>query len=229
MLFNNYIDGFIHLANYYSMRQQLELWNACQGVFEQEPLWRPQFVFGKDEGGNAMISPYALENTNCGAYGWLSDEKGVRYSTVNRDGRSWTAMPEEFLSMVEDLKNENLIPRSFVAENCLINKYQDQPSANGKTKPSRLGLHRDKSENNLEAPVISVSLGLRAIFQIGGLEKSEPVEEVIIVSGDLVILGGGLKGARNAYHAVKCVIPNSAPDFLPETDYRLNITIRQVN
>lgn len=229
LLFNNYIDGFTHLENYFSASRQLELWAACHGVFEKEPLWRPQFAFGKDGDGNALTSPYALENTNCGAYGWLSDQKGVRYSTVNRDGKSWTAMPEEFLIMVDDLKKNDLIPRSFVAENCLINKYQDQTGENKKTKPSRLGLHRDKSENNLEAPVISVSLGLQAIFQIGGLEKSDSLQEVIIASGDLVILGGGLKGARNAYHAVKCLIPNTAPPFLPATDYRLNITIRQVN
>ena len=229
MLFNNYIEGFIHLENYFSPARQLMLWKACQTVFEQEPLWRPQFAFGKDRNGNGLVSPYALENTNCGDYGWLSDENGVGYSRLNRTGGKWTAMPDQFLQMIECLIADNLIPHSFVPDNCLINKYQDQRNENGKIKPSRLGLHRDKSEKNLAPPVISVSLGLAAVFQIGGLAKSDAVHDVIVKSGDLMILGGGLRGARNAYHAVKCVLPETSPSYLPASDYRLNITIRQVN
>lgn len=229
MLFDNFIDGFTHLENYFSPFEQNVLWETCHIVFTAHPLWRPAFAFGRDKESNVLTSPYALENTNCGEYGWLADEQGQRYSKIARNGQKWSALPKTLEDLVVRLKKNKLIPESFRPENCLINKYQDW-KIDGKPKLSRLGLHRDKSEYNLEAPIISISLGLSAIFQIGGLDKTDSVQDVILTSGDLVIMGGGLKGARNAYHGVKCVLPNSFPRYLPKNEeYRLNITIRQVN
>lgn len=228
MLFNFLIEGFLHLPNYFSEDEQIGLWQSSHQIFEQQPIWRPLFVYGKDKDQSNLVMPYALENTNCGKYGWLADEQGQRYSKTHPSGSDWVELPETFLKAVNKIKSDQLIPENFNPENCLINKYQDQQK-DGQIKPSRLGLHRDKSENNLHAPIISISLGLSAVFLIGGLEKTDQVSEIIIKSGDLVILGGGLKGARNAFHGVKCIIPQTSPSFLNQTDYRINLTIRQVN
>lgn len=213
MLFNDYIEGFEHNQNYLSIERQRELINACRRVIRSEPLWRPLFV------GRNFKQEFALENTNCGKYGWLGSDSGFIYSEKSPTGKTWQPIPEEILSVVRELTPEN-----FQAENCLINFYQDTPE-----RKSHLGLHLDKTEKNQTAPIVSISLGQSCIFQIGGLTREAHIKEVILKSGDVVVLGGGRNGARNAYHGVKCLLPNTTPTLLGmKSEARVNITVRQV-
>jgi alkylated DNA repair protein (DNA oxidative demethylase) len=217
MLFNEFIEGFEHLEGYLDTARQREMLEACRRVIAREPLWRPVFA------GKGFVQEFALENTNCGKYGWLGDTNGFKYSETSQSGKPWQPIPTEIMAVVEELTEE------YNAENCLINFYRDASGNDGKVKKLRLGLHQDRTERNRTAPIISISLGQSCIFQIGGLEKKDKVSEVVLKSGDIVILGGGRTGARNAFHGVKALIPNSTPAELGmKTEGRINITVRQV-
>ncbi|WP_072319909.1 alpha-ketoglutarate-dependent dioxygenase AlkB [Microcystis aeruginosa] len=91
---------------------------------------------------------------------------------------------------------------------CLINKY---------TENSSLGLHQDNTEKNLQAPIISISLGATGIFQIGGFKRSDPIKEIALESGAILILSGE---DRMRFHGLK-KITNGLK--------RINLTIRQIN
>lgn len=218
MLFDEFISGFEHLENYLDITRQRELLAACRRVIKCDPLWRPKFA------GKGFVQEFALENTNCGKYGWLGDEAGFKYSPISQSGKPWQPIPDEILAVVTELADD------FEAENCLINFYRDLSDAEtGKVKKSRLGLHQDRTEKNRTAPIISISLGQSCVFQIGGLDKKDKASEVVLKSGDVVILGGGIRGARNAFHGVKSLIPNTTPAELEmKTEARINITVRQV-
>lgn len=214
MLFETYIEGFEIHRNYLPITRQLSVLSAIRRVLSVSPLYRPKFY------GKGFVSEYALENVNAGRYAWLADEKGFRYSETDISGNPIPPIPNEIMEIVNELAPDN-----FVAENCLINFYQDK-IVDGKMKKSHLGLHQDKTEKDLTAPIISISIGQAAIFQLGGLEKTDPIDEIEVVSGDVMILGGK---SRNAFHGIKHLIPNSCPKELKmKTEARLNLTIRQI-
>lgn len=219
MLFNNYIEGFEIHKNFIGLELQKELLDACRRVIALEPLWRPKFV------GKGFVTDFALENTNCGLYGWLGDETGFRYQKTNRNGEPWEPIPDEILAVAREVA-----PADFEPQNCLINFYRDLfDEEKQKHHKSHLGLHQDRTENNRTAPIISISLGQSCIFQIGGLNRKDAVQEVLLDSGDVVVMGGGRNGARNAYHGVKCLLPNTTPTLLGmKSESRINITVRQV-
>lgn len=203
------IEGLeIHKA-YLTLQRQRELLAACRRICKTDPLWTPLFK-GKD-----FVQKFSLQNTNCGIYGWLGDESGFRYSLTNREGRSWQPIPREILAVVKEVA-----PPAFRAENCLINFYRGK---------NHLGLHRDQTERNRRAPIISISLGQSCVFQIGGLKREDKIHEIVLDSGDVVVMGGGLRGARNAYHGVKALLPGTCPEGLMKTEARINITVRQVD
>lgn len=209
-----FIEGFTHLEGLLPIGEQQMLVAACRRVCLAEPLWTPIFA------GKGFKQPFSLQNTNCGVYGWLGDESGFRYSRTSQTGKPWQPIPDEINGIVSFLKSKNFIPKSFVAENCLINYY---------TGKNHLGLHQDKTERNRTMPIISISLGLSCVFQIGGPDRKDRISEVILKSGDVVIMGGGLRGARNAFHGVKALLPGTCPKGLMKSEARINITLRQVD
>lgn len=101
---------------------------------------------------------------------------------------------------------------------CLINWYGPE---------GRMGLHQDKDESrsSLEAglPVVSISLGDTARFLFGGLRRRDPVEPVLLESGDAFVFGGP---ARLRYHGVSRIVPGTAPPELGLAG-RFNLTFRQ--
>jgi alkylated DNA repair protein (DNA oxidative demethylase) len=212
MLFNTIIHGFEHHRDYLSIARQKTLLEACRRVAHVEPLWTPKFA------GKGFLVDFALQNTNCGKYGWLGDASGFRYTTMSRSRPTdpWPTIPREILEVVHDLAP------GLRAENCLINHYSGPKS--------HLGMHQDKTERNRTAPIVSISLGQTAIFQIGGLRREDPVTKVALHTGDVIVMGGGLDGARNAFHGIECLIPGFDHNKL-EMKYaaRVNITVRQVD
>ncbi len=54
---------------------------------------------------------------------------------------------------------------------------------------AKLSLHQDKDEPDLRAPIVSVSLGLPAIFQFGGLKRNDPLKRLLLEHGDVVVWG----------------------------------------
>ena len=90
-----------------------------------------------------------------------------------------------------------------------------------------MGLHQDKDEGerSLAAglPVVSISLGDTARFLFGGLRRREPIETVLLESGDAFVFGGP---ARLRYHGVSRILHGTAPPELG-VEGRLNLTFRQ--
>lgn len=137
-------------------------------------------------GGHRM----SVAMTNCGALGWVSDAHGYRYSTTDpRDGRAWPAMPEVLRRLAVEAARRGGFD-GFAPDACLINRYV--PGA-------RMSLHQDRDEHDFAQPIVSVSLGLPAMFLFGGLRRSERPVRVPLLHGDVVVWGGP---ARLRYHGV---------------------------
>jgi DNA oxidative demethylase len=128
--------------------------------------------------------------TNCGAAGWITDRTGYRYDRIDPDsGRPWPALPDCFADLAVAAATEAGYP-DFVPDACLINRYQ--PGA-------RLSLHQDKNERDFANPIVSVSLGLPATFQFGGLTRTAAVVKFALRHGDVAVWGGP---SRLCYHGV---------------------------
>lgn len=141
-----------------------------------------------------MVTPggfqMSVAMTNCGRVGWVTDRTGYRYDARDPDnGAAWPAMPDVFLALARDAADEAGFA-GFVPDACLVNRYE--PGA-------RLSLHQDKDEQDYDHPVVSVSLGLPATFQFGGLQRSDRPMKVPLQHGDVVVWGGP---ARLVYHGV---------------------------
>jgi aryl-alcohol dehydrogenase-like predicted oxidoreductase len=68
---------------------------------------------------------------------------------------------------------------------------------------STMGGHIDDGEEDLDAPLVSVSLGRPAIFLIGGKTKAELPSAIWLRSGDVVIMSGR---ARRCVHGVPRIL-----------------------
>lgn len=163
-----------------------------------------------------MITPggfrMSVSMTNCGAAGWVSDRKGYRYDAFDPvSGRAWPAMPEIFRRVA----TRAAAAAGFVGfepDACLINRYQ--PAA-------RLSLHQDRNENDFAAPIVSVSLGLPAVFLFGGARRKDHPKRIRLQSGDVAVWGGP---ARLAYHGVA---PLAEGEHLLTGPTRINLTLRK--
>ena len=137
-------------------------------------------------GGQRM----SVSMTNCGTAGWVSDRAGYRYDRLDREtGRAWPAMPPGFIALATAAA-EAADFAGFSPDACLINRY---------LPGTRLSLHQDRNERDFEAPIVSVSLGLPAVFLWGGLSRAQRPLRVRLVHGDVVVWGGP---ARMHFHGV---------------------------
>jgi alkylated DNA repair protein (DNA oxidative demethylase) len=149
--------------------------------------------------------------TNCGTAGWVTDRTGYRY---DRDdpltGKPWPAMPADFLTLATGAAAAAGYP-GFLPDACLINQYQ--PGA-------RLSPHQDKNERDFTWPIVSVSLGLPAVFQFGGPKRAGPMARYALHHGDVAVWGGP---SRLFYHGVAPLKEGEHPR-LGRT--RVNLTFR---
>ena len=150
--------------------------------------------------------------TNCGRLGWVTDRTGYRYDPVDPEsGREWPRMPHAFARLAEDAAARAGFP-AFVPDACLINRYE--PGA-------RLSLHQDRNESDFGQPIVSVSLGLPAVFLFGGERRADKARRVELTHGDVVVWGGA---ARLRYHGV---MPLKDGDHPLVGAYRINLTFRK--
>ena len=150
--------------------------------------------------------------SNCGELGWVTDKSGYRYQAVDPDSaRPWPGMPTLFWQLATEAAAQASFA-NFVPNAGLINRYE--PGA-------RMSLHQDKDERDLTQPIVSISLGLPAIFQFGGLKRSDPVSRVTLTHGDVVVWGGA---DRLRYHGVQAL---KAGDHPLLGACRLNLTFRK--
>lgn len=150
--------------------------------------------------------------TNCGRFGWVTDRKGYRYAIADPvSNKPWPAMPTAFSDLATRAAAASGFA-DFLPDSCLINRYEPG---------SKLSLHQDRDEQDLAAPIVSVSLGLPAIFLFGGLKRSDKLRRYRLDDGDVVVWGGP---ARLAYHGIAPLKPGSHPKAGP---YRYNLTFRK--
>ena len=151
--------------------------------------------------------------TNCGELGWVSDRRGYRYDPVDPEsGARWPALPESFRALARDAAARAGYD-GFVPDACLINCYA--PGA-------RLSMHQDRDEKDLRAPIVSVSLGLPAVFLWGGDERADKARRVALHHGDVVVWGGP---SRLRFHGVLALKDGEHPFA---GGHRINLTFRKV-
>ena len=150
--------------------------------------------------------------TNCGRLGWVSDRTGYRYDPVDPGtGAPWPAMPGAFLDIAVRAAEAGFA--NYDPDACLINRY---------IAGAKLGLHQDRDEKDTWAPIVSVSLGLPAVFLWGGKSRSDPMRRLRVENGDVAVWGGP---ARFVYHGVAPL--KDGPHPLTVTT-RVNLTFRKV-
>lgn len=150
--------------------------------------------------------------TNCGEAGWTTSRRGYRYTAADPEsGQPWPAMPESFRTVAGRLAAAAGYP-GFVPDACLLNRYA--PGA-------RLSLHQDRNEVDLEAPIVSVSLGLPAIFLWGGETRRDRPRRIPLLHGDAAVWGGP---ARLAFHGIDTLPDGAHPSTGP---VRYNLTFRK--
>lgn len=159
-------------------------------------------------GGRRM----SVAMTNCGAVGWVSDRSGYRYDARDPEsGAHWPPMPDVFRDLAAQAAQRAGFG-GFAPDACLINRYE--PGA-------RLSLHQDKDERDFEAPIVSVSLGLPAVFLFGGMRRADTPRRLSLTHGDVVVWGGP---SRLRYHGVLPLEDGHHPLI---GGYRINLTFRK--
>jgi DNA oxidative demethylase len=163
-----------------------------------------------------MVTPggfrMSVAMTNCGRAGWITDRKGYRYDLADpMTGRAWPPIPPLFQCLAVGAAEAGGFA-GLEHDACLINRYE--PGA-------RLSLHRDENERDLSAPIVSVSLGLAAVFLFGGTRRGDRPRRIRLESGDVVVWGGP---SRLVYHGVAPLAEGSDP---LTGACRINLTFRK--
>ncbi|MDH0732660.1 DNA oxidative demethylase AlkB [Pseudomonas sichuanensis] len=179
------------------------LLDALRPVLRAAP-WRHMHT----PGGQRM----AVALSNCGALGWVSDERGYRYSPLDPlSGQPWPALPPVLLELAGRAAAQAGF-EGFVPDACLINHY---------LPGTRLSLHQDRDERDFGQPIVSVSLGLPAVFLFGGLQRADRTRRIALNHGDVLVWGGE---DRLRFHGVLPVKPGVHPRL---GERRINLTLRK--
>jgi alkylated DNA repair protein (DNA oxidative demethylase) len=197
-------NGVRHFPEYLDRARQEELVEMIRSIVAEAPLFVPVMP--------GTGRPMSVRMSNCGPLGWVTDkERGYRYqSTHPVTGRPWPAMPEVLLDIWNDVSGYGK-----PAQACLINFYSDD---------AKMGLHQDRDERDLTAPVVSISLGNNCLFRVGGLSRTDRTKSIKLASGDMVVLGGE---GRLCFHGVDRIYP--ATSTLLKNGGRINLTLRRVD
>ena len=195
-------EGAMVLRNF-ARPMECELLADVQAVIDVAPL-------------RHLITPGGLRMsvamTNCGALGWVSDRRGYRYDRVDPGrGAPWPAMPASFMRLAAQAASKAGF-EGFVPDACLINRY---------VPGTRLSLHQDRDEQDYGAPIVSVSLGLPAVFLFGGLKRADKALRIQLRHGDVVVWGGQ---SRLRFHGV---LPLADGEHALLGKQRINLTFRR--
>jgi alkylated DNA repair protein (DNA oxidative demethylase) len=195
-------EGAVLLRGF-ARRFEGDLIPALRDIVAQAP-----FRHMSTPGGHQM----SVAMTNCGTAGWVTDHTGYRYDGIDPDsGQPWPAMPAVFRELAGKAAAEAGFA-GFSPDACLINRYE--PGA-------RMSLHQDRDEQDCSAPIVSVSLGIPAIFLFGGLKRSDKPQRFRLVHGDVVVWGGP---SRLFFHGVA---PLADGEHALLGRQRINLTFRK--
>jgi len=200
-------SGVVLWREYFSSAAQKALLYDVLARLEDAPLYRPVMPI--------TAKPFSVEESNFGLLGWVADQAGYRYQTMHPvTGKPWPAIPPALLALWDD------VAATARPDCCLLNLYR---------KGAKMGLHQDRDEKDLDAPVVGVSLGDEALFRIGGDFKDGKwgrggkTQSVKLASGDVIMFGGP---ARLAYHGIDRIVPGSSR--LVQGGGRISLTLRRV-
>jgi alkylated DNA repair protein (DNA oxidative demethylase) len=195
-------EGAIVLKGF-ARREAARLIAEVGKVAEQAP-----FRHMVTPGGKQM----SVAMTNCGTAGWVTDRHGYRYDPDDpQSGRRWPSMPDTFRQLATRAAVSGGYA-GFAPDACLINRYE--PGA-------RLTLHQDRNEQDLSQPIVSVSLGLPAVFLFGGAKRTDRPRRIRLESGDVVVWGGP---TRLAFHGIDKLADGDDP---LTGRCRINLTFRK--
>jgi len=195
--------GVRHIPACLDRAEQEALLDDVRKVVQAAPLYTPTMPrTGK---------PMSVRMTNCGELGWVTDrERGYRYQPTHpHTGLPWPPIPGRLLLLWAAVSGWELPP-----EACLVNFYSDT---------AKMGLHQDRDEQDLSAPVVSVSLGDSCLFRVGEPRREGRTTSFKLNSGDVVILGGE---GRLCFHGVDRIYPTTST--LLKNGGRINLTLRRV-
>ncbi|NRB03908.1 MAG: alpha-ketoglutarate-dependent dioxygenase AlkB [Rhodobacteraceae bacterium] len=192
--------GFQIWPGFLNADQQAEIVADLRTVAHTAPFFHPI-----TPGGKKM----SVRMTSAGRLGWITDQRGYRYSAQHPSGASWPEIPSAIMNVWNAVSDVDRAP-----DCCLINYYGEG---------ARMGLHQDKDEGDFAWPVVSISLGDEGLFRMGNVERGGKTESRWLSSGDVVVMGGA---ARLAYHGVDRIRFGSSR-LLPNSG-RLNVTLRVV-
>ena len=197
------IEGLALYPGLVDAASQQALMGALRVAARLAPPYRPRMP--------RTGQPWSIMQTNLGPLGWVSDERGYRYEPRHPlTGEPWPPIPPLLLDLWMELAGYPAPP-----EACLVNIYRGEKA--------KMGLHQDRDEEALDAPVLSLSLGDTCLFRVGGLSRRDRTKSFRLASGDVLLLGGP---ARLRFHGVDRIVPGSSQ--LVEGGGRLNLTLRRV-
>lgn len=185
-----------------ALAQSEAIWQAVQPILAQSPPRRHMTKRG-------FVMASAM--TAAGDWGWVSDRRGYRYEACDpATGQPWPTMPAYLRQLAHELAARAGYAH-FHPDTCMINDYR---------VGAGMGLHQDRDEHDLRAPIVSVSLGLPVVFQFGGENRQDAVQKLTLMHGDVLVWGGP---SRLNYHGVLPLKPGCHP-LLGER--RINLTFR---
>ncbi len=198
------IPGFRYLPGHFDRAAQEALVGEIRAVAVAAPLYVPVMP--------RSGQPMSVRMTNCGALGWVTDrDGGYRYQDRHPvTGSPWPPIPASLMRLWAEVSGYPKPPQA-----CLVNFYD---------ATAKMGLHQDRDESDLEAPVVSVSLGDQCLFRIGGTARKDPTRSLRLSSGDVVVLGGE---SRLSFHGVDRIYPGTST--LLRDGGRINLTLRRVD
>jgi alkylated DNA repair protein (DNA oxidative demethylase) len=201
-LFPQEFEGLTRLPGF-AAGTATELWTAVQSIAAAAPFRQMVTPWGQ---------PMSVGMTNCGVAGWITDRSGYRYTATDPEtGQAWPSMPEIFSHLAQDAAAQGGF-NNFTPDACLINRYA--PGA-------RMSLHQDRNERDFAAPIVSVSLGLPAIFLWGGAARTDKASRITLENGDVLVWGGP---ARLYFHGIQ---PLKDGDHPLTGRARINLTFRK--
>jgi alkylated DNA repair protein (DNA oxidative demethylase) len=187
----------------FALREEALLVQAVRDVAAAAP-----FRHMMTPGGFRM----SVAMTNCGQLGWVTDRAGYRYDATDPEsGRPWPQLPAVFARLATDAAREAGFP-GFLPDACLVNRYD--PGA-------KLSLHQDRDEQDFGHPIVSVSLGLPAVFLFGGTKRCDKQVRIPLRHGDIVVWGGS---DRLRFHGIA---PLADGDHPLVGLHRINLTFRK--
>jgi len=158
---------------------------------------------------------------------WLTLGHHYQWTERTYDPARVSPFPPQLAVLASELAQA--CGETMVAEAAIINFYSAR---------STMGGHKDDAEPCQAAPIISISIGLPAIFLLGGHTKDEPPIALLVRSGDVVVQAGE---SRGYYHGVPRILSASPPRELLDAcsssnmvgvaewlqTHRLNANVRQ--